>query len=836
MPMLCQTIAPFLRRTRLADASARVLRHATVCRTATVRSSATGIWLLGLLLLPGSATLLAGPRARTDRQQSTAAQAATGTTQAATPAAAQATSGDTDTEQEGVFGGSSYAPGQPAVAPWAVIPPTEYDQHIASRYNYAFGKDHPFLPSNATTINGQFYSPKSFLTAEYCGHCHKESYHQWRQSAHANSFRAPWYLRNVNMLIDEKGVQYSRHCEGCHNPVALFSGDLSQGMPRKRPFANEGVTCMTCHAMVSTTTMGTGSYVMGIPAVMVDENGKPVTTPVADSEILAHLDRHSQAVMRPLLHTSEFCAACHKAAIPKTLDNYKWLRAFTVYDEWQGTSFAKESPLPFYRKDVVSTCQTCHMKSEPLPPGSSDYGGTQGMLASHRWLGGNTLLPQYYKYPEQAAKTQAFLQAGVFNVDLFALEIENAGATKQDSVLVAPLGLTSYSVVGGETLVADVVIQNKGTGHSYVPEQRDFYESWVQFTVRDGDGKLLTQSGYLQPDGDLDTSAHSFTNRIINKEGHYNSLHQIWHNRTLAYNNTVQSGRSQLVRYRFRLPADVKGPVQIKAAVLYRRFDQHFIDYAMKKQHYPEPVIELASQTRSLNLGRNSPTHPQPDENPEWMRWNNYGIALLDAQQYAASVHAFERVAALRPDYGDVYTNMAVVEILWEKYADARPNLARALTLMPGDSRALYYRALVERNEGQVNEAITDLQSVLVHYPRSRDALRELGFSYYQKHEYAKAEQTYQQLQGVDPDSLSAHYNLAILYRRMHQNAKASFESARFADEKLDPAGSIYALQFLRRHPEIASESVPWHVHDLTGDPPQKAAKIQYTYITGGGQ
>jgi hypothetical protein len=57
---------------------------------------------------------------------------------------------------------------------------------------------------------------------------------------------------------------------------------------------------------------------MGIPAVLVDENGAPITHPVPDSEILAHLDRHSKAVMRPLLHTSEFCAACHKAAIPRT--------------------------------------------------------------------------------------------------------------------------------------------------------------------------------------------------------------------------------------------------------------------------------------------------------------------------------------------------------------------------------------------------------------------------------------------------------------------------------------------------------------------------------------
>lgn len=713
---------------------------------------------------------------------------------------------------------------------------TEYHNHISSKYNFAFGKDTPFLPSNAVSQSGEFMSPKSFLTAQYCGHCHQESYHQWRQSAHSNAFRAPWYLKNVNMLIEEKGVQFSRHCEGCHNPVALLSGDLSQGMPRKRPFEDEGVTCSTCHSIVSTTTMGTGSWVMGTPAVLVDEKDQPITHPVSDGEILAHLDRHSKAVMRPVMRTSEFCAACHKAAIPRALDDYKWLRAMTPYDEWQQSSFAKQSPLPFYRKDVVSTCQTCHMTREALPTGASDYGAKEGKLVSHRWLGANTIMSQYYKFDEQAEKTVAFLRNGVFNVDIFALESEKPASG--ESPLIAPLGAASFNVAAGDALTANVVIQNKGIAHSHVPEQRDFYESWVDFTVKDASGKVISESGFLQPDGDLDPSAHSFTNRIINNKGEFNDRHQIWHNRVLAYNNTIQSGRSQLVRYRFRIPKEMTGSFSLTATVKYRRFNQHYIDFAMSQKHYPEPVVEMAAQTRTFVVGENKPDATgadAKDQVPEWMRWNNYGIGLLDAQQYAASVTAFEHVAKLRPDYADAYTNQAVVQILWEKYDDARPNLAKALALLPGDPRALYYRALVERNGGQVNEAISDLEAVLVKYPRSRDALRELGFSYYQQHNYPKARDIYEKLQGVDPDDLAAHYNLAILYRRLGQKEKASFEAARFADQKDDPTTSVYALEFLRKHPEVANESIVWHVHDLTGDPVKHSDKIEYTYMSGGG-
>jgi hypothetical protein len=44
---------------------------------------------------------------------------------------------------------------------------------------------------------------------------------------------------------------------------------------------------------------------------------------------------------------------------------------------------------------------------------------------------------------------------------------------------------------------------------------------------------------------------------------------------------------------------------------------------------------------------------------------------------------------------------------------------------------------------------------------------------------------------------------------------KASQEAAQFADQKDDPTASVYALEYLRNHHEVAQESVPWHVHDL---------------------
>jgi tetratricopeptide (TPR) repeat protein len=142
-------------------------------------------------------------------------------------------------------------------------------------------------------------------------------------------------------------------------------------------------------------------------------------------------------------------------------------------------------------------------------------------------------------------------------------------------------------------------------------------------------------------------------------------------------------------------------------------------------------------------------------------------------------------------------------------------HLGQALKLAPDNSRALYYRALLKRNEGDLEGAIADLRLVAKAFPRSRDAHRELGFSLYQQHKYAEALAEYAIVQTIDPDDLAAHYILAILYRRLGEKDKAAQQAAIFADQKDDPAANTYALEYLRKHNEVASESVPWHTHEL---------------------
>jgi hypothetical protein len=43
--------------------------------------------------------------------------------------------------------------------------------------------------------------------------------------------------------------------------------------------------------------------------------------------------------------------------------------------------------------------------------------------------------------------------------------------------------------------------------------------------------------------------------------------------------------------------------------------------------------------------------------------------------------------------------------------------------------------------------------------------------------------------------------------------AEAAAQAALYATKRIDPEAPTYSLDFLRRHPEISTESVPWHMH-----------------------
>src|SRR5215471_13371561 len=94
---------------------------------------------------------------------------------------------------------------------------------------------------------------------------------------------------------------------------------------------------------------------------LVKEDGTPVFGAVSDAQIMGDVPSHRRAMMRPLLKSPEFCGTCHKSVAPTALNNYKNIRGFSAYDEWQQSGASGETVTPFYRRDRRVECRACHM-------------------------------------------------------------------------------------------------------------------------------------------------------------------------------------------------------------------------------------------------------------------------------------------------------------------------------------------------------------------------------------------------------------------------------------------------------------------------------------------
>lgn len=506
------------------------------------------------------------------------------------------------------------------------------DFTVPQGYELPFGPS-PFIPSNATTSTKQFITQKDFISASRCLKCHANTHEEWSQSAHRNAFREPFYQANVNHLIRDRGIVVTRHCESCHNPVALFSGALSKNAKFARPFDEEGVTCSVCHSIQSVTAQGIGSYTIAPPALLVLKDGTRIKD-ASDRQILDDLDSHRRALMRPLMRQPVFCASCHKSAIVPELNGRKWFRTFSVYDEWQQSSFAGETVQPLSTRPR-QTCQDCHMAQQK----------TTG-YASHRWPGGNPAIPAHYKWPGQVTATAELLKSNVVAVDIFALR-------EGQQETIAPIASTTR-VSPGEKISVDVVVANRGVGHTFPAELRDMFEAWLEFQVTDAGGRVLFTSGAVRPDGTLEWSAHAYRTVPIDDAGEAVTRHDIWRTRVAAFDRQIPAGRADLGRFTFQVPTDAHSPIKMVARLNYRRFNSRYIEWVKRSQPVSQsPVIEMSTAEALIPFGQQSANGPA-DAPPGAAqlgelrkRWRTYGVALLDQQQYEDAVEAFNQARLL---------------------------------------------------------------------------------------------------------------------------------------------------------------------------------------------
>jgi Flp pilus assembly protein TadD len=467
----------------------------------------------------------------------------------------------------------------------------------------------------------------------------------------------------------------------------------------------------------------------------------------------------------------------------------------------------------------------------------NDRAAKNGLISSHRWPGANTAAPLFYDQGEQAELIRKFLESNVLAVDIFALRRESIGE------IIAPLSATDNRIAlkPGEEIVAEVVASNRNAAHSFPPEVRDLYEAWVELEATDDSGKTIFHSGYIKPDGMLDETAHVYKTILLDDSARVITRHQIWTTNIKAYDNTILPGRSDVARFRFRVPDN--GPeravgIKLRARINYRRFNQEYTNYVlmMRNSKLDLPVVEMAQsevgisdvvtgaarQKARIGDGIIVPSSQGGSKSALARRWNDYGIGLLEQAQYGPASEAFRRASEIDPSDPNLLVNAAIAELRTERYGPEREQLSkaavlldRALKIKPMHARSRYWRAVVLRGYGKLAAAAETFEVLAKEYPRDREVQRQLGQTLYSLGRLDEARIALEAVVAIEPQDAGAYQLLAPIYLSQGRQSQSDSARALYLQWRDDPLANPIAARFFAAHPEWAEERVTSHTHGL---------------------
>jgi hypothetical protein len=344
----------------------------------------------------------------------------------------------------------------------------------------------------------------------------------WRASMMANSARDPYWqaaVRRETLDHPQAAAAIEDECSKCHMPMMRYEAHVAGG--EGQIFANlpvggtapaaqlaaDGVSCTMCH-QIGPNNLGTdASFVGGFEVnqtLPVDQ--RQIFGPfVPDSGRVTIM--RSASGFRPTqgahLQTAELCATCH-TLITNALDaggnHIGRLPEQVPYLEWRHSAYRGRR-----------TCQSCHM------PEVQDSVAVTGVLGQpranvnrHVFRGGNFFMLR-------------MLNRYRADLGVMALPQELSAAAERTvdhlQTNTAELEITRATIADG-ALAAEVAVRNL-TGHKF-PTAYPSRRAWLHFTVTDGDGDILFESGALTAIGSIVGNANDEDSRAF--EPHYDVI------------------------------------------------------------------------------------------------------------------------------------------------------------------------------------------------------------------------------------------------------------------------------------------------------------------------
>jgi tetratricopeptide (TPR) repeat protein len=744
------------------------------------------------------------------------------------------------------------------------------------------GPEGAFFPSSAQVYGNTKIPSKYFMESGSCKRCHEDIYKQWSGSMHHfSSFNNQWYRKSIEYMQDTVGTKPSKWCGGCHDPAVLYSGKMDTPIKQivRTPEAQAGLGCMMCHSIAKVkSTMGQADFYLEYPKLhelAASEN--PIARALHDFMVKLNPEPHRRVFLKPFMReqTAEFCSSCHKVHLDVPVNNYRWIRGFNEYDNWQASGVSGQGARSFYYPATPMQCADCHMPMQP----SHDSGNINGYVHSHRFPGANTAVPTANEDADQLKLTENFLKSGALTVDIFAVSPDHStlktAAVSQSELATtfavgeeaegqvapasggevapvsAPLNEVQPALRRGDTVRVDVVVRTKKVGHFFPGGTVDAYDTWLELKGTDDKGQTIFWSGKVEGDGNgpVEKGAHFYRSLQIDAHGNPINKRNAWATRAVVYVRLIPPGAADTVHYRMLIPEGTGDKITLHARLCYRKFAWWNTQFAFvgkpatgsaggvapeyddrpavmteslqgvsaKAEKIPVvPIVTVAEAEVSLPVVAHNSQVPQPKTiavKDEWQRWNDYGIGLFLQGDLKAAAAAFEKITEADANNPDGWVNIGRCAVQEGDMERARTVLEKALALRPDLARANYFYARVLRSDGNYAGAADRLHKVLAQYPRDRVALNDLGRILFLQRNYAEAVKVLHSVLAIDPEDLQAHYNLMLCYSGLGDEKQAKEHQARYLRFKADESSQAITGPYRLAHPEDNNERQGIHEH-----------------------
>ena len=748
------------------------------------------------------------------------------------------------------------------------------------------GPKSPFWPSSADTNTKGLIPSTIFLESKLCGECHKDIYDQWNSSVHHfASFNNQFYRKSIEYMQSIADTKPTKWCAGCHDHAVFFNGRFEKPIKDQidTPEAQAGLGCVSCHSITRVDgSMGNGGFTIEYPSLHELAASKNPYMKMLD-KFLTYLDPepHRRTFMKPFmrLDSAEYCSTCHKVHLDVPVNNYRWLRGFNDYDNWQASGVSGQGARSFYYPAQTSNCVDCHM---PLVP-SRDPGHHDGKVHSHRFPAANTAVAYVNRDRAQVKATEDFLKSGFISVDIFAAapvedmpgqtemrrrsesapqamstfavgeEAEQGGQVfiREVGKLAAPIDQAGVQFEPGSTVRIDVVVRTRKIGHFFPGGTVDAFDVWLELTGDDADGRRIFWSGMAEDGGrgPVEKGAHFYRAYLLDGDGNPINKRNAFQARSLLYVRLIPPGAADVAHYRVKIPPDARGPIKLHAKLNYRKFAHYYTQFAYAgvpgegsagldhdnrpytffktnipknvsgqiKNEIPDiPIITMAEARADLQTaprGRKTGWKPVVRK-PDRERWNDWGIGMLLQGDLKGAEYAFRKVTEAEPEYADGWLNVARALIQEGETEAAKPFIEKAFSINPKLGRIHFFKAMVQKADGDYDGALASLRTASAMYPRDRVVLNQMGRILFLKREYAEAVKTLERVLQVDPEDVQAHYNLMLAYRGLGYADKAARAEKLFRRFKADESSQSITAKPRMLSPEDNNERQMIHDHD----------------------